>query len=129
MTTATVNHAGQLPLVDALPVEHLFDMHVDLEAAQAISTPVGTRMTFIAKGGVIDGPKLQGAILPTQVGHPEFIDEVQLPVGGKRGRALRDADVERHQAQLALGRAGDRCKQSDGQNIPSHSELHVWRKP
>ena len=64
MTSATVNHAGQLPLVDALPVEHLFDMHVDLEAAQPISTPAGTRMTFIAKGGVIDGPKLQGEILP-----------------------------------------------------------------
>jgi hypothetical protein len=64
MTTATVNHADQLPLVDALPVEHLFDMNVDLEPAQPISTPVGTRMTFIAKGGVIDGPKLQGEILP-----------------------------------------------------------------
>lgn len=64
MTTATVNHADQLPLVDALPVEHLFDMHVDLEPAQSISTPVGARMTFIAKGGVIDGPKLQGEILP-----------------------------------------------------------------
>jgi Protein of unknown function (DUF3237) len=64
MTTATVNHADQLPLVGALPVEHLFDMHVDLEPAQPISTPIGTRMTFIAKGGVIDGPKLQGEILP-----------------------------------------------------------------
>jgi hypothetical protein len=64
MTTATVNHADQLPLVGALPVEHLFDMHVDLEPAQPISTPVGARMTFIAKGGVIDGPKLQGEILP-----------------------------------------------------------------
>jgi Protein of unknown function (DUF3237) len=64
MTTATVNHADQLPLVGALPVEHLLDMHVDLEPAQPISTPVGTRMTFIAKGGIIDGPKLQGEILP-----------------------------------------------------------------
>jgi hypothetical protein len=64
MTTATANHADQLPLVGALPVEHLFDMHVDLEPTQPISTPVGARMTFIAKGGVIDGPKLQGEILP-----------------------------------------------------------------
>lgn len=64
MTTAIVNHADRLPLVDALPVEHLFDMHVDLEPAQAISTPVGTRMTFIVKRGVIDGPKLRGEILP-----------------------------------------------------------------
>jgi Protein of unknown function (DUF3237) len=64
MTTAIVNHADQLPVVEALPVEHLFDMHVDLEPVQPISTPVGVRMTFIAKGGVIDGPHLQGEILP-----------------------------------------------------------------
>jgi hypothetical protein len=62
--TATINYADQLPLVGALPVEHLFDMHVDLEPAQPISTAVGARMTFITTGGVIDGPKLQGEILP-----------------------------------------------------------------
>jgi len=54
----------QLPLVDALPVEHLFDMHVNLQPAQPITTPVGVRMTFITTGGIIDGPKLQGEILP-----------------------------------------------------------------
>jgi hypothetical protein len=54
----------QLPLIDALPVEHLFDMHVDLQPAQPITTPVGARMTFITTGGVIDGPKLRGEILP-----------------------------------------------------------------
>lgn len=64
MTTATVNHADQMPIVDALPVEHLFDMHVDLEPAQPISTAVGARMTFIAKGGFIDGPHLRGELLP-----------------------------------------------------------------
>jgi hypothetical protein len=62
--TTIVNHTDQLPLVRELPVEHLFDMHVDLEPAQSISTPAGARMTFIVKGGVIDGPKLQGEILP-----------------------------------------------------------------
>jgi hypothetical protein len=62
VTAATA--AEQLPLVSALPVEHLFDMHVDLEPAQAIATPVGARMTFIAKGGAIEGPKLRGEILP-----------------------------------------------------------------
>jgi hypothetical protein len=62
--TTIVNHTDQLPLVGALPVEHLFDMHVDLEPAQPISTPVGTRMTFITTGGAIDGPELQGEILP-----------------------------------------------------------------
>jgi hypothetical protein len=62
MTTATP--VDQLPLVDALPVEHLFDMHVNLRPAQPIATPVGARLTFITTGGVIDGPKLRGEILP-----------------------------------------------------------------
>jgi Protein of unknown function (DUF3237) len=61
MTTATA--ADQLPLVTALPAEHLFDMHVDLPPAQAIPTPVGARITFITTGGVIEGPKLRGELL------------------------------------------------------------------
>jgi hypothetical protein len=39
-------------------------MHVDLLPAQPITTPVGTRMTFITTGGVIDGPRLRGELLP-----------------------------------------------------------------
>jgi hypothetical protein len=62
MTTATP--VEQLPLVAALPVEHLFDMHVDLQPAQPIPTPVGARMTFITSGGVVEGPKLRGELLP-----------------------------------------------------------------
>ena len=62
MTAATA--VDQLPLVTALPVEHLFDMHVDLAPAQPIATPVGARLTFITTGGVIDGPKLHGEVLP-----------------------------------------------------------------
>ena len=41
MTMATVNHGDQLPLVAALPVEHLFDIHVDLEAAKRFPPPSG----------------------------------------------------------------------------------------
>jgi hypothetical protein len=54
---------AQLPLVSALPVDHLFDMHVDLQPAQPIATPLGARMTFITTGGVIDGPGLTGELL------------------------------------------------------------------
>lgn len=61
MTAAPVD---QLPTVDALPVEHLLDMHVNLQPAQPITTPVGARMTFITTGGTVDGPRLQGEILP-----------------------------------------------------------------
>ena len=39
-------------------------MHVELQPAQLISTALGTRLTFITDGGVIDGPRLQGEILP-----------------------------------------------------------------
>ncbi|KKW66253.1 DUF3237 domain-containing protein [Mycolicibacterium elephantis] len=61
--TATT-HVDQVPMVDALPVHHLFDMAVDLLPAQAIPTPIGTRLTFVTTGGVLDGPRLRGEILP-----------------------------------------------------------------
>ncbi|SEH82190.1 Protein of unknown function [Mycolicibacterium rutilum] len=54
----------ELPLVDALPVEHLFDMRVNLAPVQPISTPMGTRLTFVATGGTIDGPRLRGEVVP-----------------------------------------------------------------
>ena len=62
--TMVTSYSDQLPVVDALPVEHLFDMHVELRRPHMIATPVGARMTFITDGGVIDGPKLHGEILP-----------------------------------------------------------------
>ena len=52
------------PVLSELPVEHLFDMTVDLEPAQLIGTAVGNRMTFAAKGGRVTGPKLNGELLP-----------------------------------------------------------------
>ncbi|WP_100965175.1 DUF3237 domain-containing protein [Bosea sp. FBZP-16] len=52
------------PLVDALPVEHLFDLSIDLEIGQVIPTPVGTRLTFVVKGGRLEGPRLRGQMLP-----------------------------------------------------------------
>lgn len=54
----------QLPLTGELPVEHLFDMGVDLEPVQTIPTPVGLRMNYIAKGGRFEGERLRGEILP-----------------------------------------------------------------
>lgn len=39
-------------------------MHVNLQPAQVIPTPAGTRLTFITTGGVIEGPKLRGEFLP-----------------------------------------------------------------
>ncbi len=54
----------QLPLVAALPAEHVFDMHVDLTPARAIPTPIGMKLVFITTGGTISGPRVEGEILP-----------------------------------------------------------------
>jgi len=46
-------------------LEHIYDMHVDLEPPQMVGqTPAGTRQIFILKGGTVDGPKLKGELLP-----------------------------------------------------------------
>src|ERR1700754_2272625 len=62
--TTVAKPADQLPLCDRLPAEHLFDMHVELQPAQLISTTLGTRLTFVTNGGVIEGPRLRGELLP-----------------------------------------------------------------
>jgi hypothetical protein len=54
----------ETPVLSDLPVEHLFDLSVDLEPARVIPTALGTRMTFVARGGRADGPRLKGTILP-----------------------------------------------------------------
>jgi Protein of unknown function (DUF3237) len=51
-------------LIDALPVEHLCDLSIDLELGQVISTPLGTRLTFVVKGGRFEGPRFRGEMLP-----------------------------------------------------------------
>ena len=46
-------------------LEHLYDMHVDLEAPQSIAgAPAGTRQIFIVKTGRVEGPKISGEVLP-----------------------------------------------------------------
>jgi Protein of unknown function (DUF3237) len=63
-TEPTTQPLLERPVLSDLPVEHLFDMTVELEPAQLIGTAVGNRMTFIAKGGRIEGPKIKGELLP-----------------------------------------------------------------
>ena len=46
-------------------LEHLCDMHVDLEAPQVVgATPQGMRQIFVVKGGSVEGPRLKGKALP-----------------------------------------------------------------
>jgi hypothetical protein len=51
-------------LINALPVEHLCDLSIDLELGQVISTHLGTRLTFVVKGGRFEGPRFRGEMLP-----------------------------------------------------------------
>lgn len=52
------------PLISALPVEHLCDLSIDLELGQVIKTHLGTRLTFVVKGGRFEGPRFRGELLP-----------------------------------------------------------------
>ena len=46
-------------------LEHLFDMHADLEAPQVLAgTPLGVRQIFIVKDGSVEGPRIKGKVLP-----------------------------------------------------------------
>ena len=46
-------------------LEHLYDMHADLEAPQVVgATPLGMRQIFIVKGGTVEGTRVKGEILP-----------------------------------------------------------------
>jgi hypothetical protein len=51
-------------LINALPVEHLCDLSIDLELRQVIPTPLGTRLTVVVKSGRFEGPRLRGEMLP-----------------------------------------------------------------
>jgi hypothetical protein len=51
-------------VLSEIPVEHLFDMAVDLEPVQVIPTATGTVMNYVARGGRVEGPRLRGEVLP-----------------------------------------------------------------
>jgi hypothetical protein len=46
-------------------LEHIFDIHIDLETPQIVGqTPAGMRQVYVVKGGTVDGPRLKGELLP-----------------------------------------------------------------
>lgn len=46
-------------------LEHLYDVHVDLEEPELIGqTPMGVRQVYIIKGGTLEGPRIKGVVLP-----------------------------------------------------------------
>ncbi len=45
-------------------LEHLFDMHADLETPQMVgATPQGMRQIFPVKAGTVEGPRIKGEVL------------------------------------------------------------------
>jgi hypothetical protein len=47
----------------SLDVRHLCDWSIDLEPAQTIATPFGTRLTYVLKDGTCTGERLSGEFL------------------------------------------------------------------
>ncbi len=46
-------------------LDHLFDMHADLEAPQVIgAAPAGHRQIYPVTGGTVTGPRIKGTVLP-----------------------------------------------------------------
>jgi hypothetical protein len=49
--------------VEAITVEHLFDLAVDFDPMKIYPSPLGTRIDAIVRQGKADGPRLQGEVL------------------------------------------------------------------
>ncbi|MGH2982820.1 MAG: DUF3237 domain-containing protein [Solirubrobacterales bacterium] len=63
-TTTATEPIVDRPALSELPVEHVFDMGVELEPVQFIPTATGTVMNFVAKGGSFEGPRIRGEVVP-----------------------------------------------------------------
>lgn len=63
-STAEVKALFDREMISALPVEHLCDLSIHLELGQVIPTSLGTRLTYVVKGGRFDGPRFRGEMLP-----------------------------------------------------------------
>ena len=67
VTTPTATEAAGFfdrAVLSDLPVEHLCDISINLELGQVIATSLGTRLTFVVKGGRFEGPRFRGEMLP-----------------------------------------------------------------
>lgn len=55
------------PVLKASPGRHLCDLRVQLHDPQVIPTPRGTLVSYVGRGGQLDGPRLRGKFLPGSV--------------------------------------------------------------
>jgi hypothetical protein len=50
--------------VTSVDVEHICDLAIQLDTTQVFTTPLGTRITCVITGGLVQGPRLNGEVLP-----------------------------------------------------------------
>ncbi|WP_092808801.1 DUF3237 domain-containing protein [Rhodococcus globerulus] len=103
----------------SLPVEHVADMSVELEAPQVFRTAIGTRMTYVTKGGQLLGPRLRGELLPGG-GDWVLTDSNGVSHLDVRGTIRTDDGVLIHYAAGGVSRlpSGGRATLADGGRIP-----------
>ena len=90
--TVPTGSTAVLDAVDAIGVDHLFDMHIEFESVPSFATPRGTRMLFAARSGRFTGPGIAGTVLP---GSADWLTVGDDLIGRIDVRAvLRTADGE-----------------------------------
>lgn len=54
----------EVQLPSSVEVTHLTDLSIDFDPVQTFTTPVSSRLVYVVKHGLVDGPLLRGEILP-----------------------------------------------------------------
>jgi|ERR1700704_4716544 len=55
---------ADMPVLTALPVEHIADMAVEIEPLQHVATMVSDRLVSLGTSGFLTGPRLNAELLP-----------------------------------------------------------------
>jgi Protein of unknown function (DUF3237) len=64
IATSTDNSQKHLEAIEPLKLEYVFQIRIDFSQRVSFKTPTGTRAYVPAVSGVIDGPRLQGIVVP-----------------------------------------------------------------
>jgi hypothetical protein len=111
-------------------LEHLYDMHVDLEAPQVIGqTPVGVRQVYIVKGGTFEGPKMKGTVLPGGGDWATIRPDGALQLDVRATARIEDgALVYASYTGILFGPAGAVMRAAAGEDVPL-SEYYFYTNP
>jgi Protein of unknown function (DUF3237) len=64
ITTSASDSQKHLDTIEPLKLEYVFQIRIDFSQRVSFKTPTGTRAYVPAVSGVIDGPRLQGIVVP-----------------------------------------------------------------